>query len=292
MGYLHIDNLYKNQEVLLLKEVYCLEKVHGTSAHVRFLRGNPEPLRFYNGGETREKFLACFDQPALLAAFEAQGFDDVTVFGEAYGGKQQGMAKRYGKETRFVAFDVRVGEEGWLSVPAASAFVEALGLRFVQWAQEPATLERLDFWRDAPSTEAQRNGVEGDQPREGIVIRPLIELRNRWGARVMAKHKRPEERETKTRREVGTPPLVLESAVAVANEWVTPMRLEHVLQKLPQGLGLEGCSQVVSAMVEDVLREGAGEVEDTKANRKQIGHRAVTLFKQRVQEQFRKGACP
>ncbi len=35
MGYLHIDNLYKNQTIRLFRECYALEKVHGTSAHVR-----------------------------------------------------------------------------------------------------------------------------------------------------------------------------------------------------------------------------------------------------------------
>ncbi len=29
MGYLHIDNLYKNQTILLFKEAYCMEKIHG-----------------------------------------------------------------------------------------------------------------------------------------------------------------------------------------------------------------------------------------------------------------------
>lgn len=33
MGYLHIDNLYKNRDILLFRECWALEKVHGTSAH-------------------------------------------------------------------------------------------------------------------------------------------------------------------------------------------------------------------------------------------------------------------
>lgn len=34
MGYMHIDNLYKNQDMLIFRECYALEKIHGTSAHV------------------------------------------------------------------------------------------------------------------------------------------------------------------------------------------------------------------------------------------------------------------
>ena len=29
MGYIHIGNLYKDQEILLFKECYALEKIHG-----------------------------------------------------------------------------------------------------------------------------------------------------------------------------------------------------------------------------------------------------------------------
>lgn len=29
MGYMHINNLYKNQEILMFKECFALEKVHG-----------------------------------------------------------------------------------------------------------------------------------------------------------------------------------------------------------------------------------------------------------------------
>lgn len=34
MGYMHIDNLYKDARVLSFKHVYALEKIHGTSAHI------------------------------------------------------------------------------------------------------------------------------------------------------------------------------------------------------------------------------------------------------------------
>ena len=34
MGYMHIDNLYKNVTIMLFKEAYVLEKIHGTSAHI------------------------------------------------------------------------------------------------------------------------------------------------------------------------------------------------------------------------------------------------------------------
>ena len=35
MSYLHIQNLYKDPRILMLREVYALEKIHGTSAHIQ-----------------------------------------------------------------------------------------------------------------------------------------------------------------------------------------------------------------------------------------------------------------
>ncbi len=60
MGYLHIDNLYKNQEILMFKECYALEKIHGTSAHITW---NSPALTYSSGGEKHERFVALFEDP-------------------------------------------------------------------------------------------------------------------------------------------------------------------------------------------------------------------------------------
>ena len=60
------------------------------------------------------------------------------------------------------------------------------------------------------------------------------------------------------------------------------MRLEHVLQKLPQGIGLESMQRVLQAMVEDVLKESTGEIVDSKDARNAINKKTVELFKKRV----------
>lgn len=123
--------------------------------------------------------------------------------------------------------------------------------------------------------------MEGDPPREGVVLRPLVELTLNNGERVIAKHKRDEERETKSPRKAVDPERleVLMGAEAVAEEWVTPARLEHVLDKLGSGIGIERTREVISAMVEDVLREGADEIRDSKDARTAIGRKTAELFK-------------
>lgn len=288
MGYMHIDNLYKNQEILLFRECYALEKIHGTSAHISFRDG----AAFLSpGGETAERFAALFDTAALLEKFQATGNATMTVYGEAYGGKQQGQSWRYGKELRFVAFDVKVGDH-WLSVPQAEQAVSNLGLQFVAYELVSTGLASLDAQRDAPSTQAQRNGVEGDQPREGVVLRPPMEMTKNNGDRIISKHKRDDERETaKPRRVVDPGQLeVLEKADAIAAEWVTPTRLSHVLDKLGSAIGIEQTPAVIRAMVEDVTREAAGEIVDSKEARKAIGRRAAELFSKRIKDALRETA--
>lgn len=264
MGYMHIENLYRPaaQAILMHRECYALEKVHGTSAHVRWKDG---AVGYHSGGEKHERFAALFDEPALCAAFEAIGHTDVTVYGEAYGGSQQKQAWRYGPDLKFVAFEVQVGET-WLDVPNAEDICKKLGIEFVHYRRVSTDLSALDAERDAPSEQARRNGVEGDKPREGVVLRPIIEVRNNRGERIMAKHKRDEERETATPRKVVDPTQmeVLRSAQAIADEWVTPTRLEHVLDKLGPDVGIERMRDVIAAMTEDVLREGSGELVDSR----------------------------
>ena len=287
MSYLHIGNLYKERDILLFRECFALEKIHGTSAHVAWKDG---AVRLFSGGEEHARFVGLFDVPALSAAFAALGHPAVVVYGEAYGGSQQGQSWRYGKALRFVAFDVKVGDL-WLAVPDAEQVASALGgLEFVAYDQIQTDLAAIDAARDAPSVQAKRNGVEGDVPREGVVLRPPIELRKNNGDRIIAKHKRDEERETKEPRSLDPEKLrVLEAADAIADEWVTETRLSHVLDKLP-GAGIERMGEVIRAMVEDVQREGAGEFVDLKDARRAIGKRAAQMFKERLKASLREGS--
>lgn len=71
---------------------------------------------------------------------------------------------------------------------------------------------------------------------------------------------------------------VLEDANAVAEEWVTPTRLDHVLDKLGPDVGIERTREVIGAMIEDVIREGALEIVDSKEVRSAIGSKAAMLF--------------
>lgn len=280
MSYLKIQNLYKNTTVLLFREVYASEKIHGSSSNVSWHDGR---VHFFAGGAKHEEFVALFNEAALAASFKELGRDRVTVYGEAYGGKMQGMSATYGKELRFVAFEVRIGES-WLHVPNAEGVVHNLGLEFVPYTKVEATVEALDRERERPSELAIRRGMGDDKRREGIVIRPLKEMVQSNGARVIAKHKNEEFRETTSPRPVADPAKlkVLTEADDIAFEYVTETRLQHILCKMPEDVGLEATGNVVKAMVEDVIVEAGDEIVDSKDVRRAIGKKAAAMFKKLV----------
>ena len=279
MSYMHIDNLYKNQDILLFKECYAMEKIHGTSAHISW---NDGELRFFSGGTKHEDFVNIFDD-FLIDGFTLLGQSKVVVYGESYGGKCQGMSKTYGKDNRFVAFEVRIGES-WLDVPNAQKVVESLGLDFVPYVRCATDLDTLNYWRDQPSIQATKNGIEGEHKREGVVLRPIIEVIKNNGERIIAKHKADDFIETKTPRSVDKDKLqVLADADAIAQEWVTEMRLTHVLQSF-EVIGIEQTGSVISSMIADVEREAEGEIVQSPEARRAISRRVALMFKNRLKQ--------
>ena len=286
MGYLHIDNLYKDQTILIFKECYALEKIHGTSAHISW-NVKEKKVKFFSGGESHERFVSLFDVEFLQTKFaELFVTSNAIIYGEAYGGKQQGMSNTYGKELKFIGFEVQVNEM-WLNVPNAEGVCKSLNIEFVDYVKVSTDLDVLNSERDKPSTQAKRNGIVEDKIREGVVLKPLVEFTTNNGGRVIAKHKRDEFKETKTPREVSPEEFkVMEDAKAIAEEWVTEMRLKHVLDKLPQGINVESTKIVIDAMVEDVYREAKGEIIESREVTKYIGSKTAVMFKQKLQNEM------
>jgi hypothetical protein len=285
LGYAHIENLYKSRAILLFRRCWALEKVHGTSAHVTYAKG--QPLSFFSGGESHDRFCTLFDETALTACFATLGHREVTIYGEAYGGRCMGMRATYGDALRFIAFDVQVGD-AWLSIPDAAQVVLALDLEFVPFVEVSTDLAELDRARDAPSVVAQRRGCGDDKAREGVVLRPLVEVTLNNGHRVVAKHKREAFSERATPQKVVDVAklAVLAEAQAIAQEWVTPMRLTHVLDKMARPLDMSATSQVIAAMIHDVYREATDEIVESRDATTAIGRRTAGLFREWLQTQI------
>jgi RNA ligase len=281
MGYLHIENLYKNQDILLFKECYSLEKVHGTSAHITWNNG----LGFFSGGEKYDNFIKLFNKEDLENKFKEIFADSskVIIYGEAYGGKQQGMKDTYGPNLSFIVFDIKVNDS-WLDVPKMDDLATRLGLEVVPWKKVSTNVSVLDAERDAPSEVAVRRGITEPKIREGVVIRPITEVIKNNGNRIIAKHKRIEFSERKTSPKVvdSAKLQILKDALAIAEEWCTAMRLEHVLQKLPLDIDIKSMRTVLDAMYEDISREANGEIIESQEARAAINRQTATLFKRRL----------
>jgi len=280
MAYMHIDNLYKEQRVLMFKQVWATEKIHGTSAWVTYKGDLPKPdLDYHPGGAKMEWFTEQFNHDELLSkCIELFGTSRVKLHGEHYGGKIQKMSKTYGNEHRFVLFDIKIGES-FLSFDKVQKLGEKLNLDVVHGVIVDATVEALDRERDEPSFQSKKNGIEEEREREGIVIRPLEEFVSNNGKRVIAKHKGETFLETAHPRKVVSRDRmeVLRESEEIAEEWVTPMRLNHILDKFHDP-DIKQTGQVIEAILDDIQREGKGEIEWTPESIKAVGKRASKLF--------------
>lgn len=315
MGYLHIDNLYKNQSVLQFTEIYALEKVHGTSAwlHYRGIcapvddgpgtrEGCSSPQLLIHSGESQSQFEQLFDRDSLIARLNVLHPGRVVkIHGEAYGGKVQRQAWRYGDKLKFVVFDISVNHQ-WISVPDAHKLASDLGLEFVDYVRIESKLSLIDAERDRVSTQSVRHGIcTVDNPnnaegvfcrREGVVLKPLVEGVDHSGSRLIAKHKRAEERETKTDRKVDVRKVAaIGEARKIAEEWVTANRLEHVLQHLSlDPVDMTATPVIIREMIADVEREAAGEIIPSTQARAEIGKRTAQLLKTRLAERLKEKA--
>ncbi len=297
--YASINNLYKDRRIFMFKKCWELEKVHGTNAFVKYENGE---ITLY-AGEQKNLFITIFNVEDLKARIEAyfkRTDIKVVIHGEAYGGKCQGMSKTYGPNYSFIAFDVAINDK-FTSVPFAAEFVAHMNLEFVPYGEIDATIEAIDAARDMPSEVAIRRGcVDGPKKREGVVLRPLTECYDEHGNRIIVKHRIKEHSETATARKLENMPeklALLQKADEIAVEWVTPVRLQHVLQSVaskmnvePTDLKIQDMSDVCNEMVLDVYKDSHAansgeektgtEVIKSGEAEKAIKNRTRILFKQ------------
>jgi len=289
MSYLNISNLYKPeaQDILMFRECYALEKIHGTSAHITI--DPTKGVSYFSGGVSHKRFVETVEPSIILSL--ADGADvpndiEFTVYGEAYGGSCMKMSAVYGPELRFVVFDVKVGDI-WLNVPNAHDVANKLGLEFVDYRLIPATLAAIDAERDRSSVQSARNGVNNVEWKEGVVLRPTQEFIKSNGKRLICKHKRDEHRETKAKRVVSDAELkVLSDAREVATEWVTEMRLIHLLDKIDGSTDMTIIPKLLPAMIEDIKREGDGEIEWNKQTSTAITRATAQALKVYLQKEL------
>lgn len=183
-----IDGAFRNDAVKYLanNDWYFTEKIDGTNIRIHWdghkveFAGRtdraqiPKPLMEYltntfNSMEAEEMFEQKF------------GETEVILFGEGYGpGIQKGGA--YRNDISFILFDVLIGDT-WLKRDSVEDIATAFGIDIVPIVFVGDIKEAVDFVKTKPKS------TIGTANMEGVVGRPVIEMKDRLGKRVIVKIK-------------------------------------------------------------------------------------------------------
>lgn len=185
-----IEGMYRNPTVQYLR--HCnwewTEKIDGTNIRVHW---DGHQVSF--GGRTDNAQIPAplvnrlnelFGGETNAQLFEQKfGETEVTLYGEGYGAKIQkggGLYKSDGAD--FILFDVRVGNL-WLHRYSVEDIATAFNIDVVPIVLRGNIFEAVEFVKSKPMS------TIGTAPMEGLVGRPMEELRDRRGNRVIVKLK-------------------------------------------------------------------------------------------------------
>ena len=184
-----IDGKWRNETVEYLAPVEWefTEKIDGTNIRVHW---DGHKVTF--GGRTERAQI-----PAKLVEFlnnafggetNAQLFEqkfgdtEVTLYGEGYGPGIQGVGGLYREAVSFVLFDVLIGDF-WLKRDSVEDIAQTFGVDPIPVVGYGTLADAVNFVMGKPMS------TIGTAPMEGIVARPLVEVRDRMGRRVIVKVK-------------------------------------------------------------------------------------------------------
>ena len=158
------------------------EKVDGTN--IRIIPGDPMPVRGKTDNATTHPHLIahCLE---IAAKAEAMLDPGLTLYGEGFGAGIQKGGGSYRPDKGFVLFDVCMSNGVWLERPNVYDIAVKLGIPAVPIVGVGPLTAAIEWVRYDRSKSAW-----GDFIPEGLVMRPAIELRNRFGERVITKLKR------------------------------------------------------------------------------------------------------
>lgn len=110
------------------------------------------------------------------------GCKEVTIYGEGYGGKIQGVGKLYRNDVSFIMFDALIGAV-WMSRGSVEDIARCFGVDVVPIVLSGTLQQGIDFVRGEPKS------TIGTANMEGVVGRPKIEMRDGLGNRIIVKIK-------------------------------------------------------------------------------------------------------
>lgn len=184
-----IPGSYRSETVEYLKDNIWqfTEKIDGTNIRVHW---DGHKVTF--GGRTENaqipsplmnKLNELFSTAETEELFEqTYGEKDVILFGEGYGAKIQGVGGQYRPDVSFILFDVLIGDN-YQSREWIEATAKMFGIDVVPVVLEGTLEDGINFVLQHPKS------TIGAAPMEGVVARPMVEMRDRVGNRVIVKIK-------------------------------------------------------------------------------------------------------
>lgn len=187
-----IEGQYRNEVVEYLANNMWewTEKIDGTNigvvwdGHKVSFQGRtekaqiPSPLvnrlnELFGGDENEEMFEQTF------------GENKVILFGEGYGNKIQKVGSQYISDgVDFILFDIYMPDKDlWLKDDALEEIATIFGIERVPWVFTGTIDDAVRFVKSHPLSRI------GNAPMEGVVGRPIVEVRDRMGKRVIVKVK-------------------------------------------------------------------------------------------------------
>lgn len=260
-----IENYAKVKEVLTVPASYQL-KIHGTNCRVGRVNG-----KIQVGGRNEvfwdgEKEVAQ-DGYGFRAFCESEGIFDLSIpegwtfYGEFFGAKiQKGVKYLPDGERAFYVFDVRDAEGNFLDPREALLKASEVGFKTVPVVAEGIlTIDEVVAIIEGNDPLAAANGFES--PCEGLVIKPLRFLPDRFGRRTIAKIKSnrftEKERTPKPPKEL-TPEFEAELA---GRAYCTYARVENAIDKWRQ-TGEEVDIKNIRSLIERVRADIEKDADD------------------------------
>ena len=184
-----IEGEFESELVKYLKDNQWIftEKVDGTN-----IRVNWDGHKVTFGGRTdnanipadlMNRLIEIFVNDETEELFEQKfGETEITLYGEGYGPKIQKGGGLYRDNVDFIMFDAQIGDR-WLEQDEAREIAQAFGLDFVPLVLTGTINDAVELVKTNPDSKI------GSAKMEGVVGRPMVEMRDGHGKRAIVKIK-------------------------------------------------------------------------------------------------------
>lgn len=186
-----IEGKWRNETIEFLKdnEWICTEKIDGTNigivwdGHRVTYQGRTENSQI--PAHLANKLIEMFGGDINEELFEQKfGEMKVILFGEGYGAKIQKGGGDYRSDCSFILFDVYIPEQNlWMTRDSVEDIAKSFGIEVVPIIFTGTLNKAIDYVKTSPKS------TIGTANMEGLVYKPIVEVKDRRNRRVLVKIK-------------------------------------------------------------------------------------------------------